>query len=701
MIGKVGRDQNNCLIPEQLAGPDDGSVMLVHHDTNCEYQLATAVDCFTSRAYLGITCCCKPLYNPSTGALKVDCLCGTATNVDINTNSDSNCNVPILVQGTKTVSGATSLTDTIEKSVAVYNDNCYICNDPVTGCPVCKPVVYIPTVKADEFIGVPASGIQYVNSLPNNPEDTTYGINETKAISNVKLKQFVSMYMADNGTEFVPKTNLISTSLTIGSNSNVNITSVALDYSTVNGTISTSESTQLSGNITTKNFYFGNSRTCEYYKVGSGDGSGSGNVEVQCVTNATGKLPVWDPIAEGFKYSECGDLVSCNGCVAITALSNTQTHSYNIIRSCNSCTDYNSCLCVIDCAIYGFVKEDGYTNGTLCIAPNCAELTATFGSGTKMGLSIRCDSSNNRIASLGSYHGGYCQIDKTDGTCTKVNLYNGNSCIDVLYCSTYGCTECNHACMTTCTSKGATSVLCNSVLTNCYGASLNSECYDTYTNDYKQATVIAKDGCIGMYIACGLSPQVLSEHVIDYTDARLKVCCGNAGFKRYLIEGEAPITFTGLRCEWDALTSTEQNQYAIVNITDENVAPIAVSNCVQSGDQNPVTSDAVYNAFGEITCGTATLATNMTGAINWYKVGKLVMVTIKAYTGNIDFEADTTIASGLPKSVVNDTVEGVVENYQTCGAGTIYIQCGGTTLKPRSKLWNDRYYFGQLTYFTE
>ena len=587
MIGKVGRDQNNCLIPEQLAGPDDGSVMLVHHDTNCEYQLATAVDCFTSRAYLGITCCCKPLYNPSTGTLKVDCLCGTATNVDINTNSDSNCNVPILVQGTKTVSGATSLTDTIEKSVAVYNDNCYICNDPVTGCPVCKPVVYIPTVKADEFIGLlPDVNVQYVNSLPVTPEDTTYGINETKAISNVKLKQFVSMYMADNGTEFVPKTNLISTSLTIGSNSNVNITSVALDYSTVNGTISTSESTQLSGNITTKNFYFGNSSTCEYYKVGSGDGNGSGNVEVQCVTNATGKLPVWDPIAEEFKYSEGNTLNTSNGNVSIATCCNTSVSGCEAqinLLSCNSCRDSFTNLTVSDHGLCvtlgnGLIHTQGLT-----VSPDYLSLMA----GTK----------------------GYCHT--SNAACSEMGLYNGNSCISILNCPT--CEAYNCAKIATCivdTNNSTTYV--NTVLTNDIGASLNSECYDTNTYDYKQATVIAKDGCIGMYIACGPSPQVLSEHVIDYTDVRLKVCCGNAGFKRYLIEGEAPITFTGLRCEWDALTSTEQNQYAIVNITDENIAPIAVSNCVQSGDQNPVTSDAVYNALsGKIRMTTYTVESDI------------------------------------------------------------------------------------------
>ena len=272
MIGKVGRDQNNCLIPEQLAGPDDGSVMLVHHDTNCEYQLATAVDCFTSRAYLGITCCCKPLYNPSTGALKVDCLCGTATNVDINTNSDSNCNVPILVQGTKTVSGATSLTDTIEKSVAVYNDNCYICNDPVTGCPVCKPVVYIPTVKAGEYIDLPKEDdIQYVNTLPSSPnvKNLIYSVEECSSINAMTLEDIYNTYYDK------PNTNCLILN-------GCQVSCISSDLSSWEDTDGNSYSTSSTTTFTTadvyeQKFYSGNEDEQKYYELGGkGEGGSSG-----------------------------------------------------------------------------------------------------------------------------------------------------------------------------------------------------------------------------------------------------------------------------------------------------------------------------------------------------------------------------------------------------------------------------------------
>lgn len=526
MIGKVTRDQNNCLIPEQLAGPDDGSVMLVHHDTNCEYQLATAVDCFTSRAYLGITCCCKPLYNPSTGALKVDCLCGTATNVDINTNSDSNCNVPILVQGTKTVSGATSLTDTIEKSVAVYNDNCYICNDPVTGCPVCKPVVYIPTVKADEFIGVPASGIQYVNSLPNNPEDTTYGTQETVSI-NMTLKQFVDKYMMSNGLYFIPKDNLISTSLELeGSYYGIDITNVSLDYELVNTYISTDKYHTVSGTATVLKFYFGQASNDTYHEVGTGDGSGS--VEVECCACSTGK-----PLA----YNSNGELV---------------TPSNNV-----------------------------YFNWGVCSA--------------KLGVCINYPGGISRDHNL-------CFNELGTRLSNKITNHSYNICLEnCLTMSSYDCPF-----------FIAKDDYCTQVLSCDAKLSLDGACSCTnLTNGYfniGQDTSIHFD-CVNTTTGCCHAMVMLND-----TSKRLLATCDNTS-KCYLIEGEAgPTAFIGLRCEWDALTSTEQNQYAIVNITDENVAPIAVSNCVQSGDQNPVTSDAVAQKYRFMAAATSQTLTRVPSA---------------------------------------------------------------------------------------
>lgn len=64
-----------------------------------------------------------------------------------------------------------------------------------------------------------------------------------------------------------------------------------------------------------------------------------------------------------------------------------------------------------------------------------------------------------------------------------------------------------------------------------------------------------------------------------------------------------PVTFTGTRDEWDALTSTEKAKYALVNLTDDGETSDVVD-AVTDGDFRPVTSNAVYDAMPKIQKGT-------------------------------------------------------------------------------------------------
>ena len=154
MFGKV-KLENGSLIPVTISGPTDGSTDIVHHEDNCDYQLATAYDGQYGAGYLGISDCCKPLYNPRTGKLTVDCADTVSTGVDINNNSNTNTTVKVLVQGQDENCLPTT---TIEKSNIDYNANCYVCNDPTTGDPVRKPVTHVSTLCVDELLGV-ASGV--------------------------------------------------------------------------------------------------------------------------------------------------------------------------------------------------------------------------------------------------------------------------------------------------------------------------------------------------------------------------------------------------------------------------------------------------------------------------------------------------------------------------------------------------------------
>ena len=141
-----------CVEPWTIAGPTDGSTNIVHHDENRDYQLATANDSQYGASYLGITECCKPLYNPSTGNLTVDCATTTATGVDVNADDNVDVAHPIIAQNYD-CDDAEFKDKLIKASCFNYNPQCYVCNDPVTGNPVRKPVVHIGTLCADEYLG--------------------------------------------------------------------------------------------------------------------------------------------------------------------------------------------------------------------------------------------------------------------------------------------------------------------------------------------------------------------------------------------------------------------------------------------------------------------------------------------------------------------------------------------------------------------
>ena len=153
MFGVVCTDPiTGCNEPWTIAGPTDGSTNIVHHEENGDYQLATAIDDQYGASYLGISACCKPLYNPTTGNLTVDCATTTATGVDVNADDNVDVAHPIIAQNYD-CDDAEYKNKLIKATCFNYNPQCYVCNDPITGCPVRKPVVHISSLCADEYLG--------------------------------------------------------------------------------------------------------------------------------------------------------------------------------------------------------------------------------------------------------------------------------------------------------------------------------------------------------------------------------------------------------------------------------------------------------------------------------------------------------------------------------------------------------------------
>ena len=331
MLGTV-RNVDGTNQPFTIAGLSDGSTDIVHRECNEEYQIPMAVDCQYGAGYLGITDCCKFLFNPTTGVAKVHCVETTATNVDINNNSDIGSNQPILAQGFD----EDGLYDnSVEKTTVVYNANCYLCNDPTTGSPVCKPVLKATTFCADEYLGLPKDyPVKYVNSLPVSPdiEDYIYSYDETKSLTGKPLKVVRDKYFGAANTKCIVLDG--KTVADIGANYTYWTDTDGNSY------VSTQDSSYSDSCVVETAFKAGDATNQLLYDIGGGEG-GEGSLDLSNLpTSGTvnlafvdqfGKIAYCDTGIESCK-TNAGDLVLKRECI-------TETMSPTVLRRVISCGD--------------------------------------------------------------------------------------------------------------------------------------------------------------------------------------------------------------------------------------------------------------------------------------------------------------------------------------------------------------------------
>jgi len=389
-----------------IAGPTDGSTNIVHHDNNNNYQLLTGVDDQFGAGYTGITSCCKPLFNPATGLLTVDCVCSTATCVDIDTLDNSGVNHPVLFQMYDAVNS--ELINKLGKSTSVmFNPNCYVCNDPDTGAQICKPVLYVSTICSDEYLGI-AEPISYVNSLPVKPENKIYGIQESDTITSMTIKTLARTYFDFDSTNnvYVPKQNLIETDLTIGISTDVDIQTINSSFTEVNGSITVTPETTATGTLTLQRFYAGESTSCNYFKLGSGDG-GSGMVEINRQSYTGYKLVASDANGENLRIS--GPTVTADDQSFDITLSNSD----GTLKECWSAT--GGCTQVgCDSTHYSYVEQ---TRGRIY---DRVENDGTFSCTSKFASAIdTCVKSGDNINSVN---------EKTCSNCKDIVVYGAYGC---------------------------------------------------------------------------------------------------------------------------------------------------------------------------------------------------------------------------------------------------------------------------------
>lgn len=285
MLGTV-RNVDGTNQPFTIAGLSDGSTDIVHRECNEEYQIPMAVDCQYGAGYLGITDCCKFLFNPSTGVAKVNCIETTVTCVDINNNSNIGSNQPILAQG---FDEDNLYDNSVEKTSVVYNANCYLCNDPITGDPVCKPVLKATTFCADEYLGLPKDyPVKYVNALPVSPdiEDYIYSYDETESLVGKPLKVVRDKYFGAANTKCIVLDG--KTVADIGAN--------YTSWTDTDGNtyVSTQDSSYSDSCVVETAFKAGDAANQLLYDIGSGEG-GEGSLELNNLpTSGTANLAFVD-----------------------------------------------------------------------------------------------------------------------------------------------------------------------------------------------------------------------------------------------------------------------------------------------------------------------------------------------------------------------------------------------------------------------
>lgn len=360
MLGTV-RNVDGTNEPFTIAGLSDGSTDIVHRECNENYQIPMAVDCQYGAGYLGITDCCKFLFNPTTGVATVNCIDTTTTCVDVNDNSDICTNQPILSQG---FDADGCLDNKVEKTAAVYNANCYVCNDPTTGDPIRKPVLFIPTVKADEYLCLPKDyPIKYVDALPTSPdiEDYIYAYEETVNAAADTLGAIRDKYYDKPNTK-----SIVLDDKTVAT--------IAADYSEwtdTDGTThaSTRDTTFTTAEVKVEKMKAGDASAQYLYEIGSGE-SGEGSLSLSplptsnfaevALVDKYGKVAYCDTGVCVYKDDTC--TVIKHGIDRITLTND----GYNEYANCDG-----TAKCVCDALCCHRIEFEDSCKGTVTLQTKC------------------------------------------------------------------------------------------------------------------------------------------------------------------------------------------------------------------------------------------------------------------------------------------------------------------------------------------
>lgn len=198
--------------------------------------------------------------------------------------------------------------------------------------------------------------------------------------------------------------------------------------------------------------------------------------------------------------------------------------------------------------------------------------------------------------------------------------------------------------------------------------------------------------------------QFTGETTADYTNGYFYKCVSDgAATPTYSWEkidlGDGTPHWSGTRAEYEAIKDTLEAG-TIVNITDDYDDGLEVVDVIESGNTNPVTSNAVAEAL-VVETGSGTPATNWAGTIYWVKTGHVVQVSVRnlQYTLGGVPATGTVIATGLPKSVLSDEIF-IAGNNGDLGGNYVAMTNGGSLIVKNFNNTSVVSHFDSFTYVT-
>jgi len=127
--------------------------------------------------------------------------------------------------------------------------------------------------------------------------------------------------------------------------------------------------------------------------------------------------------------------------------------------------------------------------------------------------------------------------------------------------------------------------------------------------------------------------------------------------------GGSGSTFIGKQAEWDALTSAEQLEYDVADITDAPGDGTVVVDAIEDGNLNAVSSNAIYDALAT-RASTITIDTSVYNVNAWFtlrKCGNVVTLTGRCWKEEQMVTPDMTVIGHVPEGF-----RPMTDTYFTC-----------------------------------